>query len=62
MVYSKCLNHFKIVFDHLSLSFFKRIMRYFLCTSYVKYQHASLALMHMFFGNDQGVHLLEHVC
>ena len=59
----KCSNRFKIVFVHLRLSFnavntvsiFVQIVRY------IKLLVKKCALMHVFFGDDQSVRLLEHV-
>ena len=59
----KCQNHCKIF-----LSLFKVNLNVanmvLMCKIGVKYHHSSqgAAVMHLFWGNNQGVHLLEHVC
>ena len=64
MMSFKCGNRCKIiVFDHLSLSF-NAFNTVFMCKMRIKYQYASpsvCAYAHVFFLDDQGVHLLGHV-
>ena len=47
-------------FDHLRLSF-NVSNAVLVCSIGVKYQYTIRACAHVFFGNDRGVRLLEHV-
>ena len=63
MMACKYSNLFKIVFDCLTLAL-KWLIRY-LCVNWYKIPFIldeQCALMHMLFGNNYGVGLLEHVC
>ena len=59
MVPFKCSNRFKIVLDHLRLSF--NAVNTLSFTNIINMQVEQCVLMHVFFKNNQGVRLLEHV-